>query len=469
MRSRTELQDERPLGDGVRGILAPVRFGRALQVVLIALIVVSAIRYLLRHGEGENAVLVLAGAALLTVTAVLQGLVPRRGVWPAAWALVACALWAVLTLVAPSFGWCAVPLAFAVLQILPFWLATAAITAMTAVVIVAELRLSSLFDPTLVAGPIGIAFATIFAYRALDREARARQQLLDELTATQADLSAAQHRAGALAERARLSREIHDSVGQDLSSINLLLQAAEQGWERRPDTAREQVRSAAGTARSALDEVRRVVRDLAPGELEGAAGSLPAALARVVEEASGRGVDVQFRSHGTATEVPLPVASAIIRTVRGALANVAEHARATRAVVSLTAQPDELRLDIRDDGVGFDARPAAMSARAAQRRAAGRGQGIPGMAERIAQLGGELHVESAPGEGTTLSLVFPLSADGTRAEPGSGARTGSDPAAGSDLAASSDLAAGSDPASGSDTKSGSDTESGSDADPQEET
>ena len=412
MGTRSEAQHEAARGDGVRGILAPVRFGPALQVVLIALIVVSAIRYLLRHGEGENAVPVLAGAAVLVVAAVLQGLVPRRGAWPATWALLVCVLWAALTLVAPSFGWCAVPLAFAVLQILPFWPATAAITAMTAVVIVAELRLSALFDPTLVAGPIGIAFATIVAYRALDREARARQQLLDELTATQADLAAAQHRAGALAERARLSREIHDSVGQDLSSINLLLQASEQGWERRPDAAREQVRAAAGTARSALDEVRRVVRDLAPGELEGAAGSLPAALARVVAEAAGRGVDVQFRSHGTATEVPLPVASAIIRTTRGALANVAEHARATRAVVSLTAQPDELRLDIRDDGIGFDTRPSAMSARAAQRRGAGRGQGIPGMAERIAQLGGELQVESAPGEGTTLSLVFPLAQDG---------------------------------------------------------
>ncbi|MGN8026631.1 sensor histidine kinase [Microbacterium sp. 22242] len=405
---------EEGMRDGVRGILAPVRFGRALQIVLIALVVVSAIRYLLRHGEGENAVPVLAGAIVLAVAAVLQTLVPRRGAWPAAWTLVVCALWTGLTLAAPSFAWCAVPLAFGVLQILPFWPATGVVAAMTAVVIAAELRLATLFDPTLVAGPLGIAFATIVAYRALDREATARQQLLDELTATQADLSAAQHRAGALAERARLSREIHDSVGQDLSSINLLLQAAEQGWERRPEAARDQVRSAADTARSALDEVRRVVRDLAPRELEGAAGSLPAALARVVAETARRGVDVQFRSHGTATEVPLPVASAIIRTVRGALANVSEHAKAGRAVVSLTAQPDELRLDIRDDGVGFDARPSAMAARAAQRRRAGRGQGIPGMAERIAQLGGTLQVESGPGEGTTLSVVFP------RDEPASG-------------------------------------------------
>lgn len=399
--------------DGVRGILAPVRFGPALQVVLIGLIVVSAVRYVLRHviGEAEQGPagwIVLTGAVLLAVVALLQRFVPRRGAWPAAWTLVVCVLWAVLTLIAPSFAWCAVPLAFAVLQILPFWPATAVVTGMTVVVIVAELRIAAQFDPTIVAGPIGIAFATIVAYRALDREATARQQLLDELTSTQADLSAAQHRAGALTERARLSREIHDSVGQDLSSINLLLQAAEQGWERRPDAARDQVRAAADTARSALDEVRRVVRDLAPTELDGTAGSLRVAVERVVTDAAQQGLAVEFRSHGEAGDVPLPVASAIIRTVRGALANVAEHARATRTVVSLTAQPDELRLDIRDDGVGFDARPAALRARTQQRRSAGRGRGIQGIEERIAALGGTLTIESAPGEGTTMSAVFPV-------------------------------------------------------------
>lgn len=395
--------------DGARGILAPVRFGRALLFALLALLVVCAVRYVLRHDFSAVTILVLGGAAVLGAVAAVQTLVPRRGAWPAAWTLVVCALWAALTLTAPSFAWCAVPLAFSVLQILPFWPASAVVSAMTAVVIVAELRLADGVDPTIVAGPIGIAFATIVAYRALDREAGARQQLLDELTATQADLSAAQHRAGALTERARLSREIHDSVGQDLSSINLLLQAAQQQWDRRPEAVRSQVQSAADAARRGLDEVRRVVRDLAPAELDGAAGSLPAAIERVVTEAVRRGLDVTFRSHGVVADVPLPVASAIIRTVSGALANVAEHAQATRAVVNLTAQPDELRLDIRDDGIGFDARPSARGERARQRREAGRGRGLLGISERITALGGTLEVESAPGEGTTLSAVFPAS------------------------------------------------------------
>ncbi|WP_067356206.1 sensor histidine kinase [Microbacterium hydrocarbonoxydans] len=393
--------------DGARGILAPVRFGRMLRSVLLAMIAVCGIRYVLRHDDSAMMVPVLAGAVVLAAVAAVQGLVPRRGAWPAAWTLVAVAAWVALTLTAPSFAWCAVPLAFAVLQILPFWPASAVVAGMTAVVVVAELRLAADVDPTIVAGPIGIAVATIVAYRALDREARARQQLLDELTATQAELAAAEHRAGALAERARLSREIHDSVGQDLSSINLLLQAAQQQWDRRPDEARAQVRTAADSAREGLDEVRRVVRDLAPAELDGAAGSLPDAIRRVVADAVG--VDASFRSHGAVADVPLPVAAAVIRTVRGALANVAEHAQATRVVVSLTAQPDELRLDIRDDGVGFDARPAARRERAGQRHRQGRGHGLTGIEERIAALGGTLEIESAPGEGTTLSAVFPAS------------------------------------------------------------
>ncbi|WP_243229036.1 sensor histidine kinase [Microbacterium sp. CIAB417] len=393
---------------GVRGILAPVRFGRALQVVLLGMIVVCAVRYALRHEDAVAMPYILAGAALLAAVALLRPVVPRKGAWPAVWTLVVAALWILLTLTAPSFAWCAVPLAFAVLQILPFWPAAGVVAAMTAVVVAAELRIAEEADPTLIAGPLGIAFATVVAYRALDREARAREQLVDELTTTQSELAAAENRAGALAERARLSREIHDSVGQNLSSIHLLLQAAEQQWDRRPDAARAQVRTAADTARAGLDEVRRVVRDLAPSELDGVAGSLPAAIERLVTEAVG--VDASFRSHGALGDVPLPVAAAVIRTVRGALANVAEHAQASRTVVSLTAQPDELRLDIRDDGIGFDARPAARRERVRQRRSAGRGRGLAGIEERIAAVGGSLEIESAPGEGTTVSAVFPASA-----------------------------------------------------------
>lgn len=404
---------------GMRGILAPVaRFDKWLHLVLIVLLVTCAARYLERHGLGAETWAVFAGAAALAGVASLRPLLPRGGLWPTAWVVGVVVLWAALTIAAPSFAWCAVPLAFAVLRVIRFGWAVAVVVLMTVVVSLAELRLGDGFDPTLVAGPAGIAIATVIAYRALDREATERQRLLDELTDAQDELAAAQHRAGALAERTRLSREIHDSVGQQLSSINLLLQAAEQDWSTRPDTARAHVATAASTARDGLDEVRRVVRDLAPAALDdGRADALPEALARLVSDASatGAGPALSFHRHGEAREVPAPIAAAVLRSATGAVANALEHAAAARVVVSLTYLPDELRLDVRDDGVGFDVAAQAVqalhvdSARGSEpgeRRL--RGHGLRGLAERADALGGRTEIESTPGEGTSVSVAFPL-------------------------------------------------------------
>jgi len=265
-------------------------------------------------------------------------------------------------------------------------------------------------DLTVVTGPISVAWLAVVAYRALEREAASRQELVNELQEAQGNLAEAQHRAGVLAERARLSREIHDSVAQALSSINLLLQAAERSWDSRPDAARDQVTQAASTARDGLDEVRRVVRDLAPAEL-GAAGSAPAlvaALRRTCERAV-HGTDVRVDVHvdGTPVDVPAEVATALLRTARGALANVVEHAAARTATVSLTYQPDLVSLDVRDDGCGFAPRRATP--------AGPRGRGLPGIRDRAEQFGGTLTVETAPGEGTALAFTVPLgSSDGRR-------------------------------------------------------
>ncbi|GGM90306.1 two-component sensor histidine kinase [Terrabacter tumescens] len=387
------------------GILAPVaRLDRWLDAVLVALLVTCSVRYLLRHDLDGTAVLVLAGAAVLGAAHLTRRRVADRGAWPTVWIAVVVALWVTLTLVAPSFAWTAVPVAFAVLQVLPFAYAVTVVVGMTAVVSVAWSRIATDLDPTVLVGPVGIALVTVLSYRALDREARTRQALLDELTEAQADLATAQRRSGALTERTRLSREIHDSVGQGLSSITLLLGAAEQDWDKRPLAARDHVTAAGAAARDALDEVRRVVRDLAPADLEDdtTGDALPAALARVAATGS-HGLDVQVRVHGDAVPVPSTVAGALVRSARGALANVVEHAHATRAVVSLTYLPDEVLLDVRDDGQGFDPAEPTPSGPGGDR-----GHGVDGIRRRAADLGGRAEVESAPREGTTVSVRFPL-------------------------------------------------------------
>lgn len=382
---------------GVRGILAPVaRLDAWLHVVLVVLVVTSAVRYVFRHGLDAAGVLILLGAGAFVLAYSARSLLPSRSWWPAAWVTAIVVLWSALTIAAPSFAWCAVPVAFAVLRIIPFAPAAGVLALMTLVVAGSWMRISDAIDPTLLAGPLGIALVTTMAYRALDREARTRQKLLDELTDAQADLAHEQHRSGVLAERTRLSREIHDSVGQGLSSINLLLQAAEQSWDSDPAAARANVHTAAATAREGLDEVRRVVRDLAPAD-DQSGSELVAGLHRAAAEA---GLEVEVRVDGDAVRLPPVIASALVRTVRGALANVREHADASRVAVTLTYQTDEVRLDVRDNGRGFSPENV---------RADGvRGRGLRGIRERAAELGGHADVESAPGEGATVSIRFPL-------------------------------------------------------------
>jgi signal transduction histidine kinase len=380
----------------VRGVLAPVaELDRWLHIVLVALVAVSAIRYVMRHDLDATGVFILVAAIGFVAVYAARPRVPA-----VPWVVLVVALWVALTLLAPSFAWTAVPVAFAVLRVLPFAYAAVVVVVMTVVVSVAWLRITDGFDPTVVVGPVGIALVTVIAFRALEREAATRQELLDDLTATQADLAVAQRHSGALSERTRLSREIHDSVGQGLSSINLLLNAAEQDWTQRPAAAREHVRTAAATARDGLDEVRRVVRDLAPAGLEEAsAQALPIAVRRAVAQAA-HDVSGEVRVHGDPVAVEPSSASAIVRSVRGAMANVVEHADATRVVVSLTYNADEILLDVRDNGRGFE--PAHV------RTEGDRGRGLAGIRDRAVGLGGRASVESTPGEGTTVSVALPL-------------------------------------------------------------
>lgn len=361
-----------------------------LHASVVVLTVSSAVRYVTGHGLDDRAPWVLGGALLLVGAYAVQA---RRQ--DALSCLPTVLLWAGLAFLAPSFSWVAVPLAFVVLRVLPVAAAGPVLSVMIVVVVTSWSRMRGFLDPTLVAGPICVALLAVVAYRALEREALERQALLDELEAAQGDLAAAQHRAGGLAERTRLSRDIHDSVAQGLSSINLLLQAAARDWDDRPGQARQHVDRAAEAARVSLDDVRAVVRDLAvddPGD------ALPVALRATLDRVAG--VDAELHVHGEVRPVPAEVATALLRSARGALANVAEHAETTRAVVSLTYQPDEVTLDVSDAGRGFD--PASA------RHRGDRGHGLAGIRDRAASLGGRVSVESEPGEGTVVSVSVPL-------------------------------------------------------------
>ncbi|WOQ16050.1 sensor histidine kinase [Raineyella sp. W15-4] len=225
---------------------------------------------------------------------------------------------------------------------------------------------------------IGILQRTVRDLRAAEE----RNALLQEQLLTQA------REAGVQDERARLSREIHDTVAQSLVGIITQLEAAEDTADAAEHRAR--IRRAADTAHDALGEARRAVRALASPRLD--SDTLPVALGDLVAQVRGStGLDARFVLDGS--PVPGRWDAGLLRVCQEALTNVARHAAATRVTVTLTYQPDEVRLDIRDDGRGFD--PAAPTV----------GNGLRGMRQRIGELGGSLDLEIAGG--CTVSAAVP--------------------------------------------------------------
>ncbi|MFB7593683.1 sensor histidine kinase [Streptomyces sp. NPDC056160] len=323
----------------------------------------------------------------------------------AAWWLTAVgAVWVALLALTPDAVWVAFPLYFLQLHLLRRRTGLAAVAATAVAAVVAFAAHTGSFGPAMAIGPAlgaAVAVAVVWGYQALYRESEQRRRLIEELTATRADLARAQHTAGVLAERERLAREIHDTLAQGLSSIQLLLRAAERALPGRPDTAARHVDAARQAAVDNLAEARRFVAALTPPTLEGT--TLAGALERLCATTSARH-RLTARLHLTGDPVALPTAHevALLRIAQSALANTVRHARATTAEVTLSCLGDHIALDVVDDGHGFD--PERLPAPDPE---AG-GFGLAAMRARVDALGGTLTIEAAPGHGTALAARLPL-------------------------------------------------------------
>ncbi|MFE4310384.1 sensor histidine kinase [Streptomyces sp. NPDC056891] len=408
-------EDTSEQGDGWLRIL--------LYVAFLLLLGSALTRFLIRH-TGENlAPWVIALSATLAVLYVVEPLLgpsptKRRYVWLGA----VVAVWMALVWLAPSFGWCAVPLFFIGLRTLRPPAAIALIALITAASVTAHLRLAGRLDVDVFLAPPAIAAIAVAVFVQMDRQARRQRELIDDLIRTRRELAAIERREGTLAERQRLSMEIHDTLAQGLSSQQMLLQAADRVWDTDPATARTHVRTATAIAEHNLAEARRFVHDLAPADLADGNG-LDQALQKLARRETSHRLTVHCHIDGTPI-APLPerVQSALLRIAQGALANVREHSGATTAALTLTYLDDQVVLDVADDGHGFDpaAEPAAEPAaardgggeregRAGDGEPAGsRGHGLPAIRTRTRQLGGTLTIESLPGEGTVLSAAIPV-------------------------------------------------------------
>ncbi|MFF2779022.1 sensor histidine kinase [Streptomyces sp. NPDC058052] len=368
-----------------------------MHVAFFLLLGASLARFLLRHEWEDRSpwIIALSGAlaALYLLGPVLgTRATPRR----IAWLCTVVAVWVVLVVLAPSFAWCAVPLFYTGLRTLPPKAAVVLVALLTAFVVFAQVQLShGGWDPNLIVAPPAVAALATGVFVHAERQAARQRALIDDLIRTRRELAAIERREGTLAERQRLSMEIHDTLAQGLSSQQMLLQAADRTWDSDPGTARKHVRTAESIAERNLAEARRFVHDLAPADLaEG--GGLEQALRGLAERESAA-----FRVDGTPVPLPDRAQSALLRIAQGALANIREHAAATSAALTLTYLDDQVVLDVADDGSGFD--PASPRADGGVR-----GHGLPAMRVRARQLGGTLTVESTPGEGTVLSAAIPL-------------------------------------------------------------
>lgn len=201
--------------------------------------------------------------------------------------------------------------------------------------------------------------------------------------------------AGILDERQRIAREIHDTIAQSLTGVITQLEAVQHSWSDEPEMRRH-LDNASQLAREGLTEARRSVQAMRPSPLE--ESQLPKALSDVAERWSRiAGIDTEVVTVGDRRPLRPEVEVTLLRVAQEALANVERHAQASRVGVTLSFMEASITLDVRDDGVGFD--HSTQTHRESY--------GLAAMSQRIEHLHGELHVESAPGDGTAVSASLP--------------------------------------------------------------
>jgi signal transduction histidine kinase len=294
-----------------------------------------------------------------------------------------------------------VPLAaFAVERLAPRqrWLVYGALIAI--VILPRGLRtgewINALFDGV-IAGA-AVFFVAVFAQSRFD-EQRARERaerLTLELEEANLQLAAYATQAEELAmtqERNRLAREIHDNLGHYLTIVNVQIEAAKVVMDSDPHRALEAMNKAQELTQKGLTRVRESVAALRESPVSNR--SLGEAIASLVKEAPSSGIVTEFQVAGEPLALENKVALAFYRAAQEGLTNVRRHARASRVDVLLEFQPEEVRLQVKDNGVGA----AEIS----------EGFGLLGIRERMQLLGGRLEIDTGAGKGFCLTATVPIS------------------------------------------------------------
>lgn len=263
---------------------------------------------------------------------------------------------------------------------------------------------------TAIGNQIAIAVENARLYAEVQRRERLRGELFTQALAAQEE------------ERKRIARELHDEVSQSLTA---LLYEAEDGLEmddHPSSSTRERLQSICDLTQHTLNNIHKLIFDLRPSMLD-QLGLIPALRWLAETRLETRGVriavndgsnsqpaDNETDSHRLAPEIE----TTLYRVVQEAINNIARHAAARNVEINLELNEETAKVDIRDDGIGFDLTELNASAVKDLEEMEGtqpdntRGLGIMGMQERIELLGGELEILTAPGNGTQIHILVPL-------------------------------------------------------------
>ena len=220
-----------------------------------------------------------------------------------------------------------------------------------------------------------------------------RLRLIDELTRSRANLMRVEREAGRLNERQRLARDIHDTLAQHFTSIIMHLAVAKHSNFA---TVQTQVQQAEESARDGLDEIRRIVWDMQPEQIE------KAPFIEAVEQLAARwsaenSVQVKMNVTGTPHPLASSAETTLLRILQEAMHNISKHAQAKKVNITFSYMEDLFVMDIADDGLGFE--PSKV----------GNGFGMKTMRGRAEELSGTLTIESEQGVGTAIAVSIPVS------------------------------------------------------------
>ncbi len=384
------------------------------HVIAVALILIGVVRAIT---DGTTPPVAVAPAAALLLWYGVGVSIPRRRIGDGSarvWLAGLTLIWVGSVIVSPEFVWFAFVLWLLAGHLLARWVSVAFSLLVFAVVALAPVLHTGSTAYANVVGPLigGIfALGVSRGYLELRRDAWERERLVEslqlaheEMSDLQEELARTQRQSGALAERTRISRDIHDTIAQGLSSITLLVRAELDS--RAGSSTRRTLEQVEALAADSLVDVRRIVAELAPSELQD--NALAAALGRMVQRLEEEtGIATVLHVDETLPVLPTAHEIALLRTAQSALSNVRLHAHASKVVVSLLDADDSVRLDVVDDGRGFEP-----SGPVASKPAVTSSYGLAFMRDRLRERGGGLEVESSPGEGTALSAHLPIATRG---------------------------------------------------------